>query len=1025
MTAKFLREVQLKNFRTFGEFTLPVPPGPGLTLVVGTNGLGKSTFFDGIEWCLTGSVRRLEDYVGRLKESEYLTRRDAVRETHQVRLTFSGGEVVSRGAHESTSTSELLRLLKNPEWTEIKDVGMYLGFTHFLGQASQQRFTSRQRTDQWEALKGPSGIERLDEIRTVLRGRATSLAFGRRVERENVAVKMAALALEKWQEGVARFAELRLRSEAAGAEDEASLESRLLAMEQVLPAGSVMSGDFLKRLASTRAVIESATQDTARSSAGIDELRAIVSRFLASSRLMDQNDSRLSAATVAVTAASAQLSEAMLAASEAEQAEAKQTEAVVRAEAEYEDRVRIQAAISELEVVTNELREAQLSEATLTAERDAAQSDVSDAQLLLSQVQKLRVALSKFDQEQASLNFWALRLSALQALEETVRSRRHSAATTKATAEPLQGQVIAFQYALKAAQEAEEAAEAKLAARRLDASDLAELLSGLVAHIDQDETDCPVCASRFPVGELHLRVRIAVGAQDARLADDVRALDELRDRARTAAEVLKHAEASISSASVALAAAKAAEAEVARERAAIAAGLSLDVDSDFASWIAERSAEISRSRTQAIGNAGTIALDVAAAQAHVGEASAVLISLDERLASASQRRTRCANIVRTIEDSLAGHPKPWRVDIAAANVETQHGLLNAARTSLEGCALARTTTARSEAVARERSAVAELERERIIKELQDAEVARTKAIEHWRKLGMEDEPTSPSLEAREAMLRKRTVALAGYIAECAALSRSFEAHLAQGELVALRTTLEAEGGVGSADNPVPYTQILQEKLQSARDSLRRTEAVRSAVVAYGDQLKIGAERFSTEFLLPLNDLIDGFNRVLLSAPGATVQFSAAHTVERTSLAMQLRYADAEDNSRYKTTLPPQLVLSEGQMAANGFSILCAASVAYPWSRWRALLLDDPLQHNDIIHAAAFVDVMRNLVEFERYQLIMSSHNRDEGEFIARKFDAAGLPCTVVELIGQSRAGVQAAAPRHNAAALTLLNRAEV
>ena len=61
MTNIFLQKVHLRDFRTFGEFTLAVPPGPGLILLVGTNGLGKSSFFDGIEWCLTGNIRRLRD----------------------------------------------------------------------------------------------------------------------------------------------------------------------------------------------------------------------------------------------------------------------------------------------------------------------------------------------------------------------------------------------------------------------------------------------------------------------------------------------------------------------------------------------------------------------------------------------------------------------------------------------------------------------------------------------------------------------------------------------------------------------------------------------------------------------------------------------------------------------------------------------------------------------------------------------------------------------------------------------------
>jgi hypothetical protein len=51
--------------------------------------------------------------------------------------------------------------------------------------------------------------------------------------------------------------------------------------------------------------------------------------------------------------------------------------------------------------------------------------------------------------------------------------------------------------------------------------------------------------------------------------------------------------------------------------------------------------------------------------------------------------------------------------------------------------------------------------------------------------------------------------------------------------------------------------------------------------------------------------------------------------------------------------------------------------------------------------------------------------RDEGEFIARKFDAAGLPCTVVELVGASKDGVRTEPPRHNAAAQRNLRRSSL
>ena len=57
MSEIYITRIDLENFRTFGKFGLDLPAAPGLILLVGTNGLGKSSFFDGLEWGLTGSIR--------------------------------------------------------------------------------------------------------------------------------------------------------------------------------------------------------------------------------------------------------------------------------------------------------------------------------------------------------------------------------------------------------------------------------------------------------------------------------------------------------------------------------------------------------------------------------------------------------------------------------------------------------------------------------------------------------------------------------------------------------------------------------------------------------------------------------------------------------------------------------------------------------------------------------------------------------------------------------------------------------
>ena len=57
----YLRSVTVTGFRGVGApATLPIEPGPGLTLVLGRNGSGKSSFAEGLEVLLTGDMKRWE-----------------------------------------------------------------------------------------------------------------------------------------------------------------------------------------------------------------------------------------------------------------------------------------------------------------------------------------------------------------------------------------------------------------------------------------------------------------------------------------------------------------------------------------------------------------------------------------------------------------------------------------------------------------------------------------------------------------------------------------------------------------------------------------------------------------------------------------------------------------------------------------------------------------------------------------------------------------------------------------------------
>jgi len=159
--------------------------------------------------------------------------------------------------------------------------------------------------------------------------------------------------------------------------------------------------------------------------------------------------------------------------------------------------------------------------------------------------------------------------------------------------------------------------------------------------------------------------------------------------------------------------------------------------------------------------------------------------------------------------------------------------------------------------------------------------------------------------------------------------------------------------------------------------------------------------FNKQFLEPLSSLMARISRAILSDPeiGLDLKIESNKVEQRAIVRSNL--------PTYVNKLDPLLVHSEGQMAALAVSMLTAASLTFPWSRWPALVMDDPLQHNDIVHAAGFADMLCNLVLAHHYQILLSTHDPSQAEFLRRKFQAAEIPCTKVHLVGRGAHGVEA------------------
>lgn len=1030
MTDIYLSRIQIRNFRTFGRFEMEIPAGPGLVLLTGTNGLGKSSFFDSVEWGLTGEIRRFGPFVekGRLLEGDYLTRRGADPGSHEVILDFSDGEQIQRSATQATPEPSIIAQLAKANRPTISSLSTYLALTHFLGQAAQQRFTSRDPHDQWQALKGPSGIEKLEEVRSGLRGRSTTAAFTRRVEAQRSAVSEIERQVAEWQGWQARLSRLQQAARASGSLPAEEVAQRARALEEELfsllrePVPSIAGETGSQRLARLSDRLALALSGTMEREAALEQMADIITPFaaaLVNSRpdhpVLMRVRQDLDAVRVALATAT---SEAEAAATDV----AAQRTALATVEREVNLLEAVRADLILREDLVLRISETEAEVLTLsTSEFDhRAALAASEAALRTHAESAAKVAGLRSTAQRAR----AHETSLARLLQFETRASEDASALmeVRKTAVGAEAEIERLRFDSDAlCRQIDELVAAQAQAER-HASAINAAIASIASHIHENDTACPVCRTSFELGQLKLLATEAANSGDARLAAVASKIEQLRSKGSPLKARIQELAAIVEARGKHEMASSHSHEEALTARVALARDLGVDVNADLG---AEANARLAQSQLDLAR--AEAALDAFSATAAVAteQRGSIRLQLEELIASGASASSRLNSLVSQNQDcadritarGMAG----TQIDILNARLSAQREYLEAARSQI--VLLAEKASSATLIVEGLRGGLVAAERA-----FSDAEGVRSSAdvsvaslALRWSESGLAQSPSQTVLDEALGEVRRDASTMRLINDQLQRLARDNQDALMQEEIKEIVEAMRTSGGAIGHAEPQSHLAELRLKEAEARAELKLTEGARKAVTSFTELLKRRAEEFSTQVLAPLNGIIDDFNDAMLSTPGESIHFKADHRVDATSFGMSLRYREqVEAAIEWQKNLPPQVVLSEGQLAANGFSILCAASTAYPWSRWRALLLDDPLQHNDIIHTAAFVDVMRNMVELRGYQLFMSSHDRAESDFIARKFDAAGLACSRITLTAPSEKGVVYEGPEHNLAAQRII-----
>lgn len=89
--------------------------------------------------------------------------------------------------------------------------------------------------------------------------------------------------------------------------------------------------------------------------------------------------------------------------------------------------------------------------------------------------------------------------------------------------------------------------------------------------------------------------------------------------------------------------------------------------------------------------------------------------------------------------------------------------------------------------------------------------------------------------------------------------------------------------------------------------------------------------------------------------------------------------------------------SEAQITDIQLTFMLAMANTYQWTSWKGLLLDDPTQHHDLVHSASVFDLLRDFIINDDYQILLGTHDSIHANFFKRKLNNDGIIANIWSL----------------------------
>lgn len=257
----------------------------------------------------------------------------------------------------------------------------------------------------------------------------------------------------------------------------------------------------------------------------------------------------------------------------------------------------------------------------------------------------------------------------------------------------------------------------------------------------------------------------------------------------------------------------------------------------------------------------------------------------------------------------------------------------------------------------------------------------------WHEQEFTGDPLAEAVQAREATLRATFTLLEGYVSalesigvEISAWAKLNESQLAQRLIDAQRLSRSEED----------FGVLLNDRIDAARSSFLRLSLISEAMDLLDGSLRKEIENVQKHVgkVVPRWQAL--LKRVVRESRfhEASLKFFNSYNKDRAGVSVPLG----------NKAVPVPNVASEAQLTDLQLTFLLSMAMSHQWSPWKALLLDDPTQHHDLVHASAVFDLLRDYIVDHGFQVVIATHDALQARYFLRKLQNDGIDAKIWTLV---------------------------